>query len=150
MKGNQWTAGLFAVLLFGCGAVVGALGHRFYGAGAVNAKTAEDFRHHYVGEMRATLKLSDSQVSQLETILDETKAKYKAVRDSYHPAMLKIKKEQIGRVKSILTPEQIPGYERLVAEREQRAREQEERDRQEEQRRRAHGKTQTPDQGTAK
>ena len=47
------------------------------------------------------------------------------MRDSYQPQMLKIKQEHIERVKSILTAEQIPAYEKLVAEREQRAREQE-------------------------
>jgi hypothetical protein len=129
MKRNQWTASLMAVLLFCCGAAVGALAHRYYTSTAVSAKTAEDFRHHYVSEMRAKLSLTPSQVTQLETILDETKAKFKAVRDSYHPAMLKIKEEQISRVKSILTPQQIPMYERLVAEREQRMRIEEERDR---------------------
>lgn len=118
-----------AVLLFCCGAAVGALAHRYYASTTVSAKTAEDFRHRYVSEMRSKLSLTPSQVSQLETILDETKGKFKAVRDSYHPAMLKIKEEQVSRVKSILTPQQIPIYERLVAEREQRMKTEEERDR---------------------
>ncbi|HEY3936810.1 MAG TPA: hypothetical protein VGL97_05245 [Bryobacteraceae bacterium] len=137
MKRNQWSAALFAVLLFCLGTAVGALGHRYYAATVVNAKTAEDFRHHYVADMQSRLKLSPSQVSQLETILDETKARYKAVRDTYHPAMLKIKNEQIARVKAMLTPTQVPAYEQMVAEHEQRAREQEERDHQQELRRKA-------------
>jgi preprotein translocase subunit SecF len=134
MKRKQWAAGSFAVLLFCSGAAVGALGHRYYSATVVSAKTSDDFRHRYVVEMQTTLKLSPAQISQLETILDETKAKYKAVRDSYHPEMVSIRNEQIERVKSILSPAQVPGYERLVAEREQRAKDQEEHDRQEEQR----------------
>ena len=115
MKRNQWTAALLAVLLFGCGILVGALGERFYAASSVSAKTAEDFRHHYISEMESRLKLTPAQVSQLETILDDTKAKYKVIRDASHPAMLKIKNEQIARVKSILTPQQIPAYEQLVS-----------------------------------
>lgn len=114
---------------------MGALAHRFYASSTVNARSAEDFRQHYIAEMRLKVNLTASQVSQLETILDETKAKFKAVRDAYRPAMLKIKQEQISRVKSILTPEQIPAYERLVAEHEQRVRDQEERDHQREHRR---------------
>jgi hypothetical protein len=51
--------------------------------------------------------------------------------------MLKIKNEQINRVKSILTPQQLPIYDQIVADHERRAREQDERDRQEEQRREA-------------
>ena len=135
MKRNQMTAVLVAILLFCGGAAVGALAHRFYTASSVSARSAEDFRQRYVSEMRSTLHLTPDQVSSLETILDDTKAKFKAIRDSYHPAMLKIKQEQISRVKSILTPQQIPAYERLVAQREQRAREQEQREHRQEQNR---------------
>jgi len=128
MKRNQWAAAGLAVLLFFVGAAVGALAHRYITTTSVSAKTSEDFRHHYISEMQSKLHLTAQQVSQLETILDETKAKYKAVRDAYRPEMMKIKEDQINRVKSILTPEQVPAYEKLVAERERRARDQEERD----------------------
>ncbi len=134
MKRNQRAAALFAVLLFICGAAVGALGERFYSTTTVNAI---DPRQRYLADMKSKLTLTDSQVAQFDSILDDTKAKYKAVRDSYHPAMLKIKQDHIARVKSILTPDQFAIYQRIVADREQRAREQEERDRQEEQRRAA-------------
>jgi len=137
MKRNQLLAAFFAVLLFSAGAAVGALAHRYYTATVVNAKTADDFRHHYISEMRSKLNLTPAQVDRLEAILDDTKAKYKAVRDSYHPQMLKIKQEQTAQVKSILTPDQVPVYEQLVADHERRAREQDERDRQEEARRQA-------------
>jgi Spy/CpxP family protein refolding chaperone len=137
MKRNQWAALFLAVLLFACGAAVGALANHLYEAKAVAAKNAEDFRQRYVNEMKSRLKLTTDQVDQLDAILDDTKAKVKAVRDSYHPAMLKIKAEQISRVKSILTPQQIPAYEQLVAEHERHAKEQEEHDRQEDARRTA-------------
>ena len=129
MRRNQWTAILVALLLVAFGFVSGLLAERYFSTQVVNARTAEDFRHSYTAEMKEKLHLSPSQVAQLEVILDETKARYKAVRDEYRPAMLKIKDEQISRVKGILRPEQVPGYERLVAEREQRFHEQEERDR---------------------
>ncbi len=137
MKRNQWTAIFFALLLFGCGVVAGVLGQRYFSTRIVNARTAEDFRQHYVTEMKSQLNLTPQQVSQLEVILDDTKAKYRAVRDQSRPAMLKVKEEQINRVKSILMPQQIPVYEQLVAEREHRYREQEERDRREEMKREA-------------
>lgn len=140
MKRTQWAATILAIVLFCLGVAVGVLADRYYHATTVSAKTAEDWREHYIREMRSKLGLSDEQVSQLENILDETKARYKAVRDSYRPAMLKIKNEQISRVKSILTPSQVPGYEKLVAEREQRNRVQEERERAEEQKQEAEHK----------
>ena len=136
MKRNQWAAVLLAILLFCCGVAVGALAHRYYSATVVNAK-GEDLRQHYLSEMRSKLGLTSVQVSQLEAIMDDTKAKTRAVRDQYRPEMLKVRNEQINRVKSILTPQQIPIYEQLVAERERRARDQEEHDRKEEQKRAA-------------
>jgi len=133
MKQNQWAAVLLAVLLFCCGAAIGALGDHFYTVRVANAKTAEDFRQRYISEMRSRCRLTPAQVAQLEAILDDTKAKVKAVRDSYRPQILKIKQEQIGRVKSILTPEQVPAYDQLLAERERRAKDQQDRERREEQ-----------------
>jgi hypothetical protein len=90
-----------------------------------------------VSDMRTKLTLSPEQVNKLEVILDDTKAKTKAVREQYHPAIAKIKEEQVERVKSILSPTQVTAYEQLVQERERRFRENEERDRQEDQRRAA-------------
>lgn len=134
MRRNNWLALGFAVVLFVCGVLAGALGDRYLGMLKVNAKTAEDFRHQYTNEMRARLKLTPQQILQLDVILDETKAKYKAARDLHRPEMVKIKDEQVERVKSILTPAQVPEYDRLVAEREQRFHDQEEHDRKQDQR----------------
>jgi hypothetical protein len=134
MHPNQTKAVLLAVLLFCFGITVGALGHRYYVAGAVSAKTAEDYRQKYVGEMQSRLKLDAHQVAQLQVILDQTKARVKAVREKYHPEMVAVKDAQLKRVESILKPDQIKEYKRMVAEREQHAKEQEERDRREDQR----------------
>jgi hypothetical protein len=134
MKRNQWAAAFLALLLFCCGVAAGVLGHRFYSATTVNAN---DSRQRYLADMKSKLNLTPTQISEFDAILDDTKAKYKAVRDSYRPAMLKIKAEHIDRIKSILTAQQFEIYQRIVAEREQKTREQEERERQEEQRRAA-------------
>ncbi len=129
MRQNQLSAAILALALFGSGAVVGALGHRYYASTVVNAKTAEDFRHRYISEMQSRVHLTAAQVTELQRIMDDTKAKYRAVRDAYRPEMLQIKAEHIKRVKSILTPEQIPAFERLMAEHERQANEQEDRER---------------------
>lgn len=131
MKRNQWYALALAALLFVCGAAVGALANHLYEGRAVVAKNADSDRQHYINEMQTKLNLTPAQVNELQAIMDDTKYKVKAVRDAYHPQMLKIKAEHVARVKSILTAAQVPAYEQLVAERERRAaREQEERDRQ--------------------
>lgn len=130
MKRSQWTALIFAALLFACGAAIGALGHRYYSASVVMARSAEDYRQRYVSEMQGKLKLNPKQVSQLQVILDETKAKARTVRERYRPEIAGVKEEQVRRVKSILNADQVPAYERLVAERERHFKEAEDRDRQ--------------------
>lgn len=131
-RSNQGIAWLLAVLLFSSGAAVGALAHRyFFSNPTVNA--SDVMRKRYVDEMQHRLSLTPTQVTQLQTILDDTKAKYKAVRDAYRPAMLEVKGQQIRRVKAILTPRQIPKYEQLLAEREKQSQEQEEREKKREQ-----------------
>ena len=120
MKRNHWAAAVLAILLFCCGVAVGALGDHFYTTRTVNARGAEDFRQRYIAETRQRCKLTPAQVTQLEAILDDTKAKVKTLRDAYHPQMVKIHDEQMARVKSILRPDQIPAYEQLVAERQHR------------------------------
>jgi hypothetical protein len=134
MNTNKTKAALFALLLFALGAAAGALGHRYYAATVVSAKTAEDFRHRYVSEMQTKLSLNQHQVDQLQLILDDTKAKFRAARESHHLEMVKIKDDQIARVNAILSPDQVKRYQEMVSEREQRAKEQDERERQDEQR----------------
>lgn len=136
MNTNRTKAAFLSLLLFGLGAVVGALGHRYYAATTVAANTAQDFRQKYVSEMKKSLKLNDHQVAELQVILDDTKAKFKAMRETQHSEMVQIKDDQLAKVKSILSQQQAGQYEAMVAEREQRAKEQEERDRQEDQRQR--------------
>jgi len=72
MTRNQWKAAVLAFLLFGCGAAVGALADHYYASSVVKAKGPEDFRHRYVSEMESKLKLTPAQITQLETILDDT------------------------------------------------------------------------------
>jgi hypothetical protein len=136
MNSNKTKAAIFTLLLFALGVTVGALGHRYLTAPEVNAKTAEDFRHKYVMEMQTKLKLNQQQVNRLQVILDDTKVKFRALRETHHPEMEAIKDEQVAKVKSILSPEQAKRYETMVAEREQHAKEQDDNDRRDEQRQR--------------
>lgn len=137
-KRSNLPAVLLAMLLFGLGAAVGALAHRYYSPTAVVASSPETFRRSYITEMRTKVGLTAEQEARLQTILDETKGEIKAVRERSHPEMLRIKQEQVTRVRAILTSSQLPAYEKLVAERERRGREQEERDRREEARHSRH------------
>jgi hypothetical protein len=130
MRRTRLAAVGLALLLFACGIVVGALGHRYYVTGVVNAKASPDsFRQRYLSEMRSRLNLTPAQVEKLEAIMADTKAQFKALREASRPQMAEIKRQHVEKVKGILTPEQLPTYEQLVSEHERRAHEAEQRDR---------------------
>ncbi len=130
MKRTQWSAALFAVLLFCVGALAGALGHRYYATAVATPEQPFDaFRAHYVSDMKSHLQLTPKQVDRLEDILDETKSKFRAAHETCRPAISEVKQEQIAGIKAILTPAQIPLYDNLLAERENHAKEQEAKER---------------------
>src|SRR5687768_7749734 len=103
---------------------------RFRPAGAVDVKAPNDapapqaggqgvqeFRNRLVQE----LKPSDAQKAQLEEIYSEARQKFARVRDlkgdgNRRREMEKVRSETNARIAEILTPEQKPAWERLLAE----------------------------------
>jgi Spy/CpxP family protein refolding chaperone len=118
----------YLLLVFVCGSVVGALGYRTYNppvARSVNpAPPPGDWRKQYMDESKARLNLTDAQVVQLSAILDDTLAQFRQARDRENQEIRQIRDEHIEKVKMMLTPEQLPKYEKLHAEREARAQQQ--------------------------
>ena len=126
MKRQHLASVALAVLLFGSGVAVGALGHRYYEVRVVTAKSSPDsFRQRYVNEMRTRLKLTPDQVQQLETVMAQTRAQFRALHEASRPQMEEIKRQHTEKVKAILTPAQAPVYDQLIAEHERHAREDE-------------------------
>jgi DNA primase len=121
MKLTRWTIALYFGLVFICGGVLGAYGHRLYTVSSVNAsapRNPEEFRKRYMAEMKSRLKLSDDQVTQLSAILDDTRAHFRAARQSIEPEMQKIRDEQQQRISEMLSPEQRTEWGKMRAERE--------------------------------
>lgn len=117
MRRTRWAAVLFAIVLFCCGVALGVLANRYYDTEVVSAKApAQSFRQRYVAHLRKCLNLTDAQVTQLKTIMDQTKDRYHALREKYHPEVLQIRQEEVDNVKSILTASQVPIYEKMVKE----------------------------------
>jgi Spy/CpxP family protein refolding chaperone len=125
MRRNQFAAVVLAILLFASGVAVGALAHRYYAVRTVNAHTRDSFRARYLSEMRSRLNLTPQQVQQLQRVMDETKAQFRTLHESSRPQMEAIKREHVQKVRALLTPQQQPIYDQIVAEHEQRAREDE-------------------------
>jgi Spy/CpxP family protein refolding chaperone len=115
----------YLLLVFVSGSVVGALGYRTYNpptARTVSAPPAPGgWRKQYMDESKARLELSDDQIKKLTVILDDTDARFRQARERENQEIRQIRDEHMARVRMLLTPEQLPKYEKLHAEREARA-----------------------------
>ena len=111
---------LYFLLVFVSGSLVGALGYRAYNppvARTINAPPG-DYRKQYMEESKARLNLTDAQVLQLSAILDDTFAQFSLARERENQEIRRIRDEHITKIRMMLTPEQLPKYEKLHAERE--------------------------------
>jgi Spy/CpxP family protein refolding chaperone len=128
MKRSTFPIILYLLLVFASGALVGGFAHRLYTTKSVKANTAkpsgpEDYRKKYMAEMQGRLKLSAEQVQKLTVILDDTRSKFREVRERMDPEMKQIQEDQRNQIRGILSKEQTDEYEKLLAEKERRSRE---------------------------
>jgi len=126
MKSTRLTVALYMALVFVCGAVVGAFGHRLYTVSGVSANGAqrnpEEFRKKFLTDLKSRLQLNDEQASKLVSIMDETRRRFKSTRDSIEPELEKIRDEQRQQISEILSPGQLVEWQKILEER-RRARE---------------------------
>jgi hypothetical protein len=119
---------LYFLLVFASGALVGALGYRTYNppiARTVNTPPPPgDWRRQYMDESKARLDLTPAQVVELKTIMDDTEARFHEARERENQEIGEIRDEHIGKVRKMLTAEQLPKYEQLHAEREAKSKQQ--------------------------
>ena len=117
---SRWKTALYVTLVFASGALLGAFSHRLYTVSAVSAnarRNPEEFRRRYMEEMKSRLKLTPDQVTQLSAILDETRTRVRATRESIEPEIRKIREEQQEKIHQILSADQRPEYDKMRQER---------------------------------
>jgi len=122
VKLSRLTIALYVGLIFASGVVLGVFGHSLYAVSTVVSKTnpkPEELRKKRLAEMQTRMKLSDEQVAKINSIYDETRAKFHEVRERYRPEMDALESAQRDKVRSILSPEQQAEYEKMLKEREQ-------------------------------
>ena len=123
----------YLLLVFVSGSVVGALGYRTYNpptariVRAPQRPSPADVKRQYLEESRTRLGLTDDQVAKLATILDQTNVRFHEVRQRENEKIREIGEDHYQKVRLILTPEQLPKYEKLHQEREAKAHQQEKR-----------------------
>jgi Spy/CpxP family protein refolding chaperone len=64
-----------------------------------------------VEQLTHELALTPEQQRELGSILEETKTKHQAVYDQVRPQFEQVRQEGRARIRSILTPEQLPKFE---------------------------------------
>ncbi len=126
MTRSNLNIALYLLLVFASGVAVGGFGYRLYSGTPVSAKVAtkmspEEWRRQYTGEMQTRVKLTPTQAAQVNSILDETRSLFHASREKHNRELDGLRQDQANKIRAILTEEQRPDYEKLRAEREQRA-----------------------------
>jgi Spy/CpxP family protein refolding chaperone len=122
---KRWTLpiALYLFVVFVSGAVLGALGYRLYSpptAKSAPKLSPEEWRRQNIEEMRQKLNLTPDQLQKINTIYDGTHSRFEAAHETHNQEVKQIREEHVGKIRALLTPEQLPKYEQLRAEREQR------------------------------
>jgi Spy/CpxP family protein refolding chaperone len=112
---------IYFIVTFLLGVIVGGAGMCFYGWhwGHWPGRAP---RRGFVAAMARELKLSASQVTQLDQIMTESRQKYDAARERLEPEFDAIRKETDNRIGQILTPEQLVKFNEMVRRFEERRR----------------------------
>jgi hypothetical protein len=133
MKRPAASLALSLMLVFASGVLVGALGYKSLAQPEQKKdnppRTPEEFRKAYLAEMKARLKLSEDQVRKLNTILDETREKYRQLREKQRPEMKVIQDGQTSEINAMLSAEQQKEYAKMRREREEKKKAEKERGR---------------------
>ncbi len=115
------SAVIYLCLVFLSGILVGAFGWRMYSVraeGGKNPCSPEAMRRQYIEDMRTRLNLSGDQFGKVQSILDETHERFRALREKYRPEVRTIQEEQVERIRAVLDPGQRAEYEKMRQERE--------------------------------
>jgi len=126
MKPTRWTVALYMALVFVCGGVAGAFAYRLYTVSGVSAnvgqRNPEEFRKRFMADLKSRLQLNDDQAAKLGVIMDETRMRVRATRDTIEPELRKIREDQRQRISELLSPSQQAEWQKINEER-QRQRE---------------------------
>lgn len=116
-------ARLIVVTVFVIGFAAGALSLNLYER--LNPSSKNNGRggaEVFLKKISNEVGLKSEQEDQIKKILDETREKYRAVREEMEPAMKgfeprfnAVREESRNRIRALLTPEQLPKYEEMVS-----------------------------------
>src|SRR5580700_10163041 len=123
MPRSRISIALYLILVFASGILVGVVSHRLYAttstASANNSpKSMTEFRRLYLDGMRTQVGASESQIVQINAILEDTRKKVDELAAAEKPLHDKIQQDHIDQIKELLSPQQRIAYENWRAARE--------------------------------
>jgi Spy/CpxP family protein refolding chaperone len=109
-------AAVLVFVVFLLGALLGGVGNhvwgeRVWGKQIVNTQPT---RNQIVGDLTRDLQLTPDQQKQLGSIVDDTRAQWKALYAPVEPQHEQIRQQARDRMRAILTPEQKPKFEEFM------------------------------------
>ena len=121
MRRPTLSVAVYLCLVFLSGLLVGSFGVSVYlKKSAAVRPTLEQRQLRYLTEMRTRLKLSDDQVRQYKSILEDTGKQLHALHDQIRPEEHAVMERQAERVRAILNEAQRAEFQKLREEREKR------------------------------
>jgi Spy/CpxP family protein refolding chaperone len=102
------------VALFLLGVAIGAFGAYAlgrYGPYALAGSQQRHDRNTFVKQLTSELDLTADQQQQLQTIINDTRAKYRALYEPLRPQQEQIRQQGRDKIRAILAPEQRPKFE---------------------------------------
>ncbi|PWU06574.1 MAG: hypothetical protein C5B51_12000 [Terriglobia bacterium] len=122
---SKLSTGLYLVVVFVSGALVGGLSYRLYSVNTVTAVTGglpktspEEFRRRYIEAIRAKVHLDPQQIDQVNRIMDETRTQFDDARARSRAEMQAIEARRVEKMNAILRDDQKSAYTEFRAERE--------------------------------
>ena len=70
--------------------------------------------------MKSRLHLSEDQVGKMTGIMEETRSRFRAARDTIEPEIQKIREEQREKISEILNADQRQEWNKVVTERDRK------------------------------
>jgi Spy/CpxP family protein refolding chaperone len=104
---------LYFALTFLLGVVVGGLCVYYYAWSAGHWRRPFN-RQSFVSRLQSELNLSDTQVAQLQQILDGSTKKFKSAQQQAASELNAIRQETRNAVRQILSPQQAQKFDELV------------------------------------
>jgi Spy/CpxP family protein refolding chaperone len=115
-QGNR-KAVLLVFVLFALGIALGSLGTYVVTTRVLAARPQATVAHtpgHTMAMFTRDLNLNTDQQSQIQAILNDTRAHYAALHEKLDPEYEQVRQQGRERIRQILTPEQRPKFEELL------------------------------------